>query len=198
MIKIKNVICPNCGQENSNTNIKCTKCGAEINSINDALTVKEDPKVKEKAKKAIIVMSDMVPLISALPFIAFGLIAAVLTTNMNHERNKAPDNYLTTTGYLSSISCSNNDSCSATYTYTINDITYSKSPNIETNKSSFPKKTEVKYDQNNPSNSVVQYSSWTEYSVTYMSIISGIIVFAIEYHTTSKKYYKYAEDYFND
>ena len=92
MIKIKNIICPNCGQENSNTNIKCTKCGAEINSINDSLTIKEDPKDKEKAKKAIIIIGDMVPLISALPFIVFGLIAAVLTTNMNHERNKAPDN----------------------------------------------------------------------------------------------------------
>lgn len=136
MIKIKNIICPNCGQENSNTNIKCTKCGAEINSINDSLT----PKEEEKAKKAIIIIGDMVPLISALPFIVFGLIAAVLTTNMNHERNKAPDNYLTTTGYLLSTSCSDNNSCSATYTYTINDITYSKSPNIQANKSSFPKK----------------------------------------------------------
>lgn len=196
MIKIKNIICPNCGQENSNTNIKCTKCGAEINSINDSLTIKEDPKDKEKAKKAIIIIGDMVPLISALPFIVFGLIAAVLTTNMNHERNKAPDNYLTTTGYLLSTSCSDNNSCSATYTYTINDITYSKPPNIQANKSSFPKKTEVKYDQNNPSNSVVQYSSWTEYYVTYMSIISGIIVFVIEYHTTSKKYHECAVDYY--
>ena len=101
-----------------------------------------------------------------------------------------------TTGYLLSTSCSDNNSCSATYTYTINDITYSKSPNIQANKSSFPKKTEVKYDQNNPSNSVVQYSSWTEYYVTYMSIISGIIVFVIEYHTTSKKYHECAVDYY--
>ena len=33
----------------------CSKCGAEINSINDALTIKEDPKVKEKAKKAMCI-----------------------------------------------------------------------------------------------------------------------------------------------
>lgn len=89
MTKIKNVIFPNCGQENLNTNIKCIKCGHEINSVNNygkLLTNEED---KEKFKKITNVFSNLIPVASALPFIFFGIMAAIIVTYANKDSNKA-------------------------------------------------------------------------------------------------------------
>lgn len=198
MFKIKNVICQNCGQENLNTNIKCTKCGHEINSVNNygkLLTNEED---KEKAKKVINVFSNLIPIVSSLPFIFFGIMAAIIVTFMNKDNNRAPDNYLTTTAYFEKIgSCNLDDStevCNAIYSYTVNGVTYEKSPSIRTNKKYFPKETVVKYDPNEPSDSVVQYSSWSQYYVTYVSIIAGIIIFIIDYFKISKKISKVVDE----
>lgn len=191
MTKIKNVIFPNCGQENLNTNIKCIKCGHEINSVNNygkLLTNEED---KEKFKKITNVFSNLIPVASALPFIFFGIMAAIIVTYANKDSNKAPDNYLTTNAYFEKIdSCDLDDStelCNAIYSYTVNGVTYEKSPSIRTNKKYFPKETVVKYDPDDASYSVVQYSSWSQYYVTYLSIIVGIIIFIIDYFKISKK-----------
>lgn len=210
---MNNVVCPNCGKENSCTNIKCNYCGQIINNVSDYIIIDKNInhfdessndiskktefdllEDKNKIKKFNIIKI-IIPIITFLSFFSVPLIIIIIIAFSNYHINKAPKDYLTTTGYLSGFTdCFVNENesevCSAEYTYTVNDVTYTGMIKYKTMRENFSKETKVKYNPNDPSISVVKYVSWNSYYMFFIVIVFGILFSFLEYFKIKKSFEK--------
>lgn len=211
---MNNVVCPNCGKENSSTNIKCNYCGHIINNVSNYIIIDKNinhfddssndisKKIesellenKDKIKKILNIIKIVIPIISFLSFFSVALIIIIIIALNNYHINKAPKDYLTTTGYLSGFTdCFVNENesevCSAEYTYTVNDVTYTGKIKYKTMRDNFSKETKVKYNPSDPSISVVKYVSWDSYYMLFIVIVLGILFSFLEYFKIKKSFEK--------
>ncbi len=172
---MNNVKCPNCGNENKNTNIRCEFCGTELNQ-----SVKEDnflnrdysqenvKVINLETKKAKHIISIILIFILAPWFLLGFAFIGVSTYSKIYDNNKSK-NYLETEGKLVSYDYQYDELYNGVYEYCVNDIIYRGSPNLLSNPSGFKQTITVKYNPNNPSEYVMD-SGWNK------SMFCGIIM----------------------
>lgn len=184
------MICPNCGKENKNTNIKCEFCSTQlidVNSFNQKGILLENGNIlnnngtEVSSKKAgcliyiLILIFNGPFLLTGLAFLGVGLFSSI------SEHNQTKD-YEETTAILKDYTNCNYDDgtefCEAIYEYQVNGITYTVSPKLRSNRSGFKYTDTVYYNPNNPSESIM-YADWNSLTIIGTVILSIIIVIFI-------------------
>ncbi len=174
------IICPNCGHENKNTNIKCESCGTELNHVEQSNNFLNNDysqlnvKTIDLGSKNVKHISSVILIFMLAPWFLFGLIFIGVSSYSSINDNNKSKNYLETEGKLVGYeNCQYDDDgdelCDGVYEYTVNGVTYKGSPNLVSNRSGFKKTVIVKYDPNNPGEYVIN-SGWN------ILLIVGIIM----------------------
>lgn len=181
------MICPNCRNENKNTNIKCEFCSTQLIDVNDfnqqgVITsngnIVETKEIKVSTKKVgflsnILILIFVGPwLLMGIAFLGIGLFSSI----SEHNQTKG---YEQTTAILKDYkNCTHDDGselCEAIYEYQLNGITYSISPNLLSNRDGFDKSAIVYYNPNNPSESVM-HAGWSILTIVGFIIVIVVIV----------------------
>ena len=177
-----NIKCPNCGQENQNSNLRCIHCNAKLNSTESSGNFLNVDYSKETAKniysntKKVSHIATAILIIILIPWFLIGIaffeisLYSIVNDNINSK------GYLQTEGKLVDyVDCQYDEGkelCKGLYEYTVDDVTYNGSPNSLSNRSGFKNITTVKYNPNNP-NEYVMDSGWNTL------LIVGIIIIAV-------------------
>lgn len=168
------MICPNCGKDNKNTNIRCVYCGKELLSIDDKKEI--NYKSIEISSKKVGCLGFSLVSIFVIPWLLFGLIfIGVGLYSTNNVRMQAK-NYDTTIGTIKNYSCNSKEECHAYYEYQVNGKAYTVSPSMISSKDGFKQTITVYYNPNNPSEAVVD-TEWNY--IVYVGILIVVIVLAI-------------------
>lgn len=185
------MICPNCNKENKNTNIKCEFCFTQLIDekkydqesviLNNTIGKKSEVEV---SMKKINLISNIIILVIAGPWLLFGIIFFAIGLSLNISEHKQTKGYEKTTAVLKDyVNCDyedGGDSCYAIYEYKVNGITYTVSPKYLGNAGAFDKKDTVYYNPNNPSESIMNSISGPIMITGLIIIISVVIVFVIK------------------
>lgn len=192
------VKCPNCGQENKNTNIRCEYCGTELNHIeqNDNFLNKDYSQTNVKtsdlgSKKVKHIITNVILIFMFAPWFLIGLVFIGVSSYSNISDNNKSKNYLETEGKLVSYeNCQYDDDgdelCNAVYIYTVNGVTYKGSPNLLSNRSGFKQNATVKYNPNNPSEYVMN-PGWNGLLIVGIIMVTVVLIIFISIKISIKK-----------
>lgn len=168
------VKCPNCGNENRNTNIRCEFCNRVLNSVseNDHQNLFATQLNNTTARKILYVFL----LCSFAPFFFMGLIFIGVSTYFKFLEYHQSKNYLKTTGNLINYEkCVKDGLCQAVYEYEVNGIIYSGTPNYLSDESKLKEHMIIKYNPNDPS----QYIIASEWNDLFIAGIVMVVLFII-------------------
>lgn len=178
-----NIKCPNCGQENQNTNLRCIYCNAELKPIEQSsnfLNVdysQENAKTIQSNTKKAGHIANIILVIVLIPWFLIGIAFVGISSYSMMNDNGKSKGYLETEGKLVDyVDCQYDEDgaelCNGLYEYTVDGTTYKGSPNLLSNRSGFKSTITVKYNPNNPSEYVMN-SGWNTL------LIAGIIILIV-------------------
>lgn len=178
-----NIKCPNCGQENQNTNLRCIYCNAELKPIEQSsnfLNVdysQENAKAIQSNTKKAGHIANIILVIVLIPWFLIGIAFVGISSYSMMNDNGKSKGYLETEGKLVDyVDCQYDEDgaelCNGLYEYTVDGTTYKGSPNLLSDYSGFKSTITVKYNPNNPSEYVMN-SGWNTL------LIAGIIILIV-------------------
>lgn len=178
-----NIKCPNCGQENQNTNLRCIYCNAELKPIEQSsnfLNVdysQENAKAIQSNTKKAGHIANIILVIVLIPWFLIGIAFVGISSYSMMNDNGKSKGYLETEGKLVDyVDCQYDEDgaelCNGLYEYTVDGTTYKGSPNLLSDHSGFKSTITVKYNPNNPSEYVMN-SGWNTL------LIAGIIILIV-------------------
>lgn len=181
------VKCPNCGNENKNTNIKCEFCGTEINHIeqNNNFYYKDYPQINLGSKKIKFIINAIL-IFLLIPWFLIGLIFIGVSTYSHISASNESKNYLETEGKLVSYDDCGSELCSAVYEYSVNGVIYKGSPNLLSNRSGFKNTVIVKYNPDKPNEYVIN-SGWNNLLITGVIMVTVVLLIFISGKKLLKK-----------
>ncbi len=167
------MLCPQCGKENKNTNIKCEYCGYEL--INGE-------EIKNDATKASIKMvKRFVKIIFGafcLPLLIIGVVFLIIGIKENMAEVTQAKDYVETTGHLKNfINCKVDDGtevCEAIYEYQVDGKTYTASPKMTGTRNAFKKEKTILYNPNRPQENVI-YAGYGIFIIVGLCLIMAAI-----------------------
>ena len=178
-----NIKCPNCGQENQNTNIRCVHCGTELNHIesnsnflNVDYSQENEKNINSNIKKFSHIATAILVIV-LIPWFIIGTAFIVISSCAIISDNSKAKGYLQTEGKLVDyVDCQydedGNELCNGLYEYIVDGTTYKGSPNLSSNRSGFKKSITVRYNTDNPSEYVMDSGFNT-------LLIVGIIILGV-------------------
>ncbi len=186
--------CPNCGNENKNTNIRCEFCGAELNSIepNDSFHNSHTLQIKlDLESKKVRYIINAIFIFLFVPWFLIGVAFIGVSTYSNISDYRNARNYLETEGKLISYeNCEydrdRDELCNAVYEYVVDGVTYTGSPKRLSTRTGFKETLTVKYNPNDPSEYVMD-SGWNGLFITGIIIVAVVLILFIGSKISLKK-----------
>lgn len=173
--------CPNCGQNNKTTNIKCEFCDCELipceeNSMAANFSTTNHVAAAKISPKKIGCITNIGLFFSLGMFILAGILFTGIGLYSYISEHNKTKNFDSTTATLKDFPfCRYDDDteiCEALYEYQVNGVTYTVSPDLQSNPSSFKTTETVYYNPNNPSDAII-------YANCETLIITGGIILAV-------------------
>ena len=183
-----NIKCPNCGQENQNTNIRCIHCGTELNHIesnsnflNVDYSQENEKNINSNIKKFSHIATAILVIV-LIPWFIIGTAFIVISLCAIISDNSKANGYLQTEGKLVDyVDCQydedGNELCNGLYEYIVDGTIYKGSPNLSSNRSGFKKSITVRYNKNNPSEYVMDSGFNTLLIVGIINLGVTLIIF---------------------
>lgn len=140
----------------------------------------ENKTIHALSKKRRII-SNLITLIFVLPILFVGIAFAGVGIYCSILEYKETKGYEKTTGILKKyINCNydGSEQCEAIYEYQVNEITYSVSPKLISNRDGFETTSIIYYNPNNPSEAVMG-AKWGTLAISGFIIILFVIVIFI-------------------
>ena len=191
-----NIKCPNCGQENQNSNLRCIHCNAKLNSTESSGNFLNVDYSKETAKniysntKKVSHIATAILIIILIPWFLGGLVFIGIYLYLNITDHNKAKNYFKTDAKLIKYDCfydEEGNECSAIYEYIVDGVTYRVSPNVISNSSGFKQTTTVRYNPDDPNEYVIDFD-WSYLLITGIIIDSIVtLIFIILKKSINKK-----------
>lgn len=188
------MICPNCKNDNKNTNIRCDFCSARLNyvDVNDYLNEYKNLETKKVniSSKKVGCLGGIISLIFFGPMLLIGILFIGIGLYSSISVHNETKGYEKTTGILKDYeNCYYDDGrelCGAKYEYQVNGVTYFSSSSTISSKDGFNESETVYYNPSNPSESVI-YADWNHFISVGFLFATVPILFLIIFLGVIKK-----------